>query len=246
MNITNKEILKIALNQSSFDCNCNIQDFECNENKIFISKENQNAKKYFNLPFLCYFISYGNNIIASVSEEIKHYIIENIKEYKTCNFFDIANIMPIITKYKVNTYYMIECFLPDIKNIQELNCNYECKLLYREEFQNLYLPEWSNALSNKRPHLDKLAVGAYDNGELIGLAGCSADCDTMRQIGVDVLPKYRKQGIASSLTSKLAIECLKNGIVPFYSCIWSNVISKKNALKSGFKPAWIEMSLLNN
>ena len=42
--MTNKEILQIALNQSAFDCNCNTQDFECNENKIFISKENKNGK----------------------------------------------------------------------------------------------------------------------------------------------------------------------------------------------------------
>ena len=33
-----------------------------------------------------------------------------------------------------------------------------------------------------------LAVGAYDNGKLIALAGCSADRDAMWQIGIDVLP----------------------------------------------------------
>ena len=46
-----------------------------------------------------------------------------------------------------------------------------------EDFQNLYLPEWSNALCEKRKHLDMLGVGAYDGETLVGLAGCSADCD---------------------------------------------------------------------
>ena len=243
--MTNKEILQIALNQSAFDCNCNIKDFECNENKIFISKENKNAKKYFKLPFLCHFVSYGNNIIASVSEEVYQTIVKNIKDYNTCNFFDIANIEPIIKEHKINSYYMVQYFLPDIETIKPLNCNYECRLLNKEEFENLYLPEWSNALSKERHYLDKLAVGAYDNGKLIGLAGCSADCDSMCQIGVDVLPEYRKQGIASSLTSILALECLKINIVPFYSCNWSNIKSYKNAVKSGFKPLWVEMNLLN-
>ena len=78
---------------------------------------------------------------------------------------------------------------------------------------------------------------------LIGLAGCSMDCEDMWQIGVDVLPKYRRKGIASALTSKLALEIIKRGKVPFYCCAWSNLKSVGNALKSGFKPAWVEMTV---
>lgn len=37
----------------------------------------------------------------------------------------------------------------------------------------------------------------------------------MWQIGVDVLPEYRRMGIASSLTSNLAIEIIERGKVPF-------------------------------
>lgn len=73
----------------------------------------------------------------------------------------------------------------------------------------LYLPEWSNALCEKRKELDVLGVGAYDGSKLVGLAGCSADCDCMWQIGVDVLPEYRRQGIACTLTSHLAMEILE-------------------------------------
>ena len=79
-----------------------------------------------------------------------------------------------------------------------------------------------------RKELDVLGVGAYDNGKLIGLAGCSADCDDMWQIGVDVLPEYRRKGIASALTSNLAVEIIERGKVPFYCCAWSNIRSAKN------------------
>ena len=115
-----------------------------------------------------------------------------------------------------------------------------------ELFSDYYLPEWENALCKKRKHLDKLVVGAFDNEKLIGLAGCSADCDTMWQIGIDVLPEYRKQGIASSLTSKLAIEILNRNIVPFYCCAWSNIKSVRNAIKSGFRPAWVQVTAKRN
>lgn len=106
----------------------------------------------------------------------------------------------------------------------------------------MYTEEWSNALSSDRKELDVLGVGAYDNEKLVGLAGCSADCERMYQIGVDVLPEYRKKGIASALTSQLALEILALGKVPFYCAAWCNIKSVRNAMKCGFRPAWVELT----
>ena len=138
--------------------------------------------------------------------------------------------------------FMAEYFLPDVDMLRPLDCSYELRILTGEDFADLYLPEWSNALCKERKHLDVLGVGAYDNGKLVGLAGCSADCDTMWQIGIDVLPECRRQGIAAGLTSRLAVEILNRGKVPFYCAAWCNVKSVRNAIKSGFRPAWVEMT----
>lgn len=94
-------------------------------------------------------------------------------------------------------------------------CDYEQKILFPEDFQQYYSVKWENALCKDRKHLDKLAIGAFHDDRLIGLAGCSADCETMYQIGVDVLPEYRKKGIASALTSKLAEVIDKIGRIDF-------------------------------
>lgn len=64
----------------------------------------------------------------------------------------------------------------------------------------------------------------------------------MWQIGIDVLHEYRCKGIAAALTSELALEILKRDKVPFYCAAWSNIKSVRNAIKSGFRPAWIEMT----
>lgn len=141
---------------------------------------------------------------------------------------------------------MAEYFLPDMDSIKPLCCKYETKIMEPKDFSDYYLPEWSNALCEKRKQLDKLTVGAFDNGKLIGLAGGSADCDSMWQIGIDVLPDYRRQGIASSLTSKLAIEILNRKIVPFYCCAWSNIKSVRNAITSGLRPAWVQITVKRN
>ena len=124
----------------------------------------------------------------------------------------------------------------------ETNINH-MKKEHPKDFENLYLEDWSNALCKDRKHLDVLAIGAYDQGELIGLAGCSKDCEMMYQIGVDVKKEYRNQGIASAITSRLALEILKLGKVPFYCAAWSNVASVRNAIKCGFRPAWVEMTV---
>jgi len=65
----------------------------------------------------------------------------------------------------------------------------------------------------------------------------------MWQIGVDVLPEYRRKGIATALTSRLAIEILERGKVPFYCSTWSNLRSVRTAIKCGFIPAWVELTV---
>ena len=100
----------------------------------------------------------------------------------------------------------------------------------------------TQALCEKRKELDVLGVGAYDGDKLVGLAGCSADCEMMYQIGVDVLPEYRRQGIGAAVTSRLAREILDLGKVPFYCAAWSNLRSVGNAIKCGFRPAWVELT----
>ena len=65
----------------------------------------------------------------------------------------------------------------------------------------------------------------------------------MWQIGIDVLPAYRRRGIASALTSRLACEILHRDLVPFYCCAWSNIRSARNAIRSGFRPAWVQVTV---
>lgn len=247
--MTNKEIYNIAMCQSAVDSNCNADDFLAFENKIVISNKNPDARKYLELPFYCDLTSYGNNIVASVSEELFEVTKDYLYKFPIEHCFETPNLNVLIEKlqpFDMGVCFMAEYFLPDVSVIAPFNCRYEIKIMGPDDFADYYLPQWSNALCEKRKLLDKLAVGAYDHGNLVGLAGCSADCDTMWQIGVDVSSNYRKQGIASCLTNKLVLEVLKMNIVPFYCCAWSNIKSVKNAIKSGLKPAWVQVTVKTN
>jgi len=243
--MNNKEVMEIAMQQSAIDSNCCIEDFKSNDNKVVCSVKNPRARKYLKLPFFCDLTSYGNNIVASSSEELIKEVEWYITKYHVEHCFETPNLhrlMERLKPYHLNVCFMAEYFLPDMEVLKPLPCQYEIKVMEPRHFAEYYLPEWSNALCEKRKELDILAVGAFDNGKLIGLAGASADCDTMWQIGIDVIPEYRRQGIASSLTSRLALEILGKGIVPFYCCAWSNLKSARNAIKSGFRPAWVQIT----
>ncbi len=246
MNFTNKSILQIAMQQSAYDANCDSSDFLRKENVVVLSKENPNARKYLTLPLDCNLISYGNNIVATVNEKYQDVVSQYINTYPIEHCFETPNLHvlnDIMQKDNLRICFMAEYFLPDLDELKALDCNYELRILHPSDFATLYCDQFSNALCEKRKELDVLGVGAYDGTKLIALAACSADCEKMWQIGVDVLYDYRRQGIASALTSRLALEILERDKVPFYCAAWSNIKSVRNAIKSGFRPAWVEMTV---
>ncbi len=243
---TNQDMLEIAMKQSALDINCRAEDFLKAENVIVPSKIGPLARKYYKEPVACNLVSYGSNIVASVREEYREIVKEYLDKFAFYHCFETPNLHWLdgrMSEYGQKICLMAEYFLPQKERLQRFTCEYELRVLTQEDFVDLYLPEWSNALCEKRKELDVLGIGAYQGGRLIGLAGCSADCEDMWQIGVDVLPMYRRRGIAASLTSNLAMEILERNKVPFYCCAWSNVRSARNAIKSGFVPAWVEMTL---
>ncbi len=245
MDFTNEKILQIAMEQSAIDANCQAEDFLRSENVVVQSIANPQARKYLSLPLDCNLISYGTNIVASINEKHRAIVTDYIHRFPVEHCFETPNLHVLndaLQKENLRICFMAEYFLPDLRVLRPLDCPYQIKLLHPADFSALYTPQWSNALCEKRKELDVLGVGAYDGNVLIGLAACSADCDGMWQIGVDVLPTYRRQGVASALTSQLALEILECGKVPFYCAAWSNVKSVRNAIKSGFLPAWVEMT----
>lgn len=243
--MTNQDILQIALQQSAYDCNCNPEDFLSNENIITISRKHPLARKYIPLPLQCDLVSYGSNVVAQTSEELRPLVEAYLNKYPVEHCFETPHIHALdemLALYGLKVCFMAEYFLPDVSRLKETDCGYTLRVLQPEDFQHLYTPQWSNALCENRKELDVLAVGAYDQEKLIGLAGCSADCETMYQIGIDVLPEYRRHGIATALTVRLAREIMKLGKVPFYCAAWCNLKSVKNAIKAGFSPAWVEIT----
>ena len=242
------DVLRIALEQSAVDCSCSAGDFLKEENIVTESVPADNARKYLRLPHICDLVSYGSNVVAScrrdLMPEVKRFI-DAMPGAAAC--FEppaLYALNRVLEKAEAQVCFMASYFLPEVDLVfgADLPCPLETRLMRQEDFAGLYLPEWSNALCSLRKELDVLGVGAYDGGKLAGFAACSADGAEMWQIGIDVLPEYRRRGIASALTNRLAREIFEREKVPFYCAAWSNVRSVRNALRSGFRPGWAEIT----
>ena len=242
--MTYQEIIATAMRQSAADCSCAEEDFRRNTNIVTESLPNENASRYMTVPHICALYTYGTNVVAScradLIPEVTAFLNQQTTVYRCFDTPAIYELNRILEKADARVAWMHNAYLPDPDLIYrtELPCAYETREMHPEDFAGLYVPEWSNALCKDRKELDVLGVGAYDGGRLIGLAACSADCPEMWQIGIDVLPEYRRQGIACALTNRLARAILACGKVPFYAAAWANVRSVKNGIRSGFRPAW--------
>lgn len=109
-------------------------------------------------------------------------------------------------------------------------------------------PGFPNALAYPpdREFPDVLVVVARRAGQIVGMAGASADCDALWQIGVDVVPDARERGIGRAMVAQLTAEVLRAGRLPFYAAAVSNIGSRAIALGLGYWPAWVELNARNH
>ncbi len=244
--MTNQEILEIAMEQSAADLNCKAEDFLKTEPVVVRGGIGPGAKKYYQEPVSANLVSYGNNIVASVKEEYQEVIEEYLHKFTFYHCFETPNIHWLEDKLRKegqSVCFMAEYYLPDINKVKPLSCEYSLKILHQEDFAELYRPEWSNALCKERKHSDVLGVGAYDGKKLVGLAGCSADCE-------DVADRCRCTAPVSQSWNCLCPDQPAGGrnIGREARCLFtvlrgSNIRSVRNGIKTGFIPAWAEMTI---
>lgn len=88
---------------------------------------------------------------------------------------------------------------------------------------------------------DMLGISASQAGELLAMAGASADSPHLWQIGIDVLAHARSRGIAQMLVGLIRNDILAAGKLPYYGTSISHLASQRVALGAGFRPAWFEL-----
>ena len=163
--MTNSDILKIALSQSAIDAGCAPEDFLKPDNVVVKSVAHPDARRYLKLPFDCNLISYGTNIVASVSEDCREAVTDYINHFPVEHCFETPNLHVLndaMEKQGKRVCFMAEYFLPDVNVLKALDCPYELRILTKEDFADLYLPAkcW---LVGKENIVEIISVGGIDD-----------------------------------------------------------------------------------
>lgn len=88
---------------------------------------------------------------------------------------------------------------------------------------------------------DMLGVAAVIDGEIVGMAGASADSPLLWQIGINVSKEFEGRHIGSTLVSVLKRDIMEMGLLPYYGTSVSNLASQHVAASAGFEVAWVEL-----
>lgn len=232
--------------QLAIDLNCKASDFDKKEDVITISAKNEGRREYSDNKSFFLMATTGKNAVISADKKLHTFLNEFVKDKNGFWLFDYHNLLEIekmllgFGKKLSSSHHM---FLPDTKPLN-IKPDFEVKWFNQEEIHQFYGDKrFPNAFCEKyepkRP--DILAVSAVIDGEIAGMAGCSADSKKWWQIGIDVMPEYRGNGIGTTLVGLLKDEIFNRGAIPFYGTCLSNIHSQNIALNCGFYPYWVEI-----
>jgi RimJ/RimL family protein N-acetyltransferase len=246
---TKRELLDIIKKQLAIEYNCDVNDFSLPDNIITVLKENEQRRHYINGTFFFQMVTFGDNAVITADERIHDWLKEYTKNKKGHWIFEHNNLMEIekkLNEYNKKLWFTHHMFL-SYKKIVPKSFDFKLKWFENEEIHQFYETKiFPNALGKKynpkRP--DVLAVAAYDEDKIIGMAGCSADTSLLWQIGIDVNENYRRKGIGTHLVTLIKNEIEKRNKIPFYGTSLSNLYSWHIALNSGFTPVWIEIETI--
>ncbi|WP_315078924.1 GNAT family N-acetyltransferase [uncultured Clostridium sp.] len=241
---TKNEILEIAKSQLALDYSCQLSAFDKEKNTIVEKKFINGRRIYDNDKCFLKILCFGGRTIISTSSIIIPWCEEKLQIYDSAWFFQYPNLRLIDNKLQelgheiadIHQYYLPEpniSFVEPIANVKW----YE----YGDIFKFKNDRRFREALAFDKNNPDMLAVAAFDGDKIMGIAGASADSKTMWQIGIDVLPEYRSNGIGKNLVTLLKNEILKRGKIPFYGTGESHFHSQNIAISSGFFPIWAEL-----
>ena len=264
-----EEMKNIVLEQSAKDMMCDKNDFLKNEITVISmtddeKSQNRGNKKSIPTKLFCNLVYFGSGLVCTVDskiyEKVKNLLENDLDKNELYRSFEpdfIYKLNEVLFPFERKINCMANFCLPSKiffepkiaqNDIQIKNFSYkffydkEIALLYEEKGFDNALDYGSCLLEDEKKRKDKIAVVAYIDNKIAGIAACTDDCDSMWQIGVDVLPEFRRKNIASFLVNQLAHKTFKKGKIPYYCTAWSNISSRNTAIKAGFTPAWVEIA----
>ena len=236
----------ILRKQLSLDYCCTEEDVESSSNVFTLYVPLEGRRRYRNdLVRPLSICAVNGKLMFTGEEELIEWCREKYADTGSEWFFEFGNLKELETQlnekgYKIkmaHPFFISDelSFLPDD--------GMQIMIFHQEEIERFRGDaRWDEAYVFAEEAPDVIGAAAVVGGEIVGMAGASADSPTMRQIGINVLPEYRGRGIAERLVTVLKNLVLQDGYLPFYGTSFSHIASQRVALAAGFRCAWVELS----
>jgi GNAT superfamily N-acetyltransferase len=233
MTVDKHRMLGIVRKQLAVDMNCDPEDFT-RGGIVYREAALNEGRRLFDrqTPFV-EIATMGGAAVVSADKEIMPKVKAALENKTRDDIF----AAPFI--YGHSLYYVPDCLPTSQLRLPE---GFELRIIEGNAIHGLYgTPGFENAIQydTNHPRPDVVAAYASCGDGIAAMAGASADSGLMWQIGIDVLPRFRNQGLAAVLVGKLTELILERGIVPYYGTASSNIASQAVAHRSGFAPAWM-------
>ena len=217
------DILEIIKKYLADKYSCNIEELEKKGLNI-IKNDSENKLKI---------LLFYDLVLVSSSENLYELVQKRLANKNVYEIFEF----PLV--YGQSIY-----FIPDLKRLkkQDESSNYEFRL-FDGNADKIELSEgFENAITFDKNGkcISRIVYCAYKNGKIIGVAGADKINDDIWEVGIEVLPEYRKDGLATLLTQNLTIKILEKGIVPIWCASSTNIGSQAVAYRSNYIPLWVE------
>lgn len=201
---------------------CDISELD-NEG-LNVIKNNQENKIKMLLFYDLILVSSSDNMYELVKEKLDNKNVYEIFEF------------PLV--YGQSIY-----FIPDLKRItkqQEID-GLTFKFFDGNTDEINLTSGFENAITFENGKcISEIAYCAYDGDKIVGVAGADKRNDDIWEVGIEVLPEYRKDGLATVLTKNLTLKILEKGIVPIWCASSTNIGSQAVANRSNYIPLWFE------
>lgn len=248
----NKRIRELFWEQMQKDYCCSLEQLNSTDNEYTIRQLREGRRRFKKDDAILKVLCINGKCIFSGKEEILEECRETfanlngawMSQYKYLYWLDDLLLQNKYFLEDLHHYYLpLGRELLTEEELNEMAKSYEVKWYEKEEIEQFRGDErFVHAYSFLPDAPDVLGVAVLQNGEILGMAGASADSEVMWQIGIDVMPESKGQNLGPFITILLKREILKRGKLPYYGTVESHIQSQKVAVKSGFLPFWAEIN----
>ncbi|HVC32920.1 MAG TPA: GNAT family N-acetyltransferase [Chloroflexota bacterium] len=246
-----QEVLRVVRAVLAADCACSEQAF-LDDSVVFVPWEEREGRRRFPLQLhRLTVMTMGTGVVVSCDAERVARLQAQLGQIDRDGIFSVETIArlgrdvapdgPVTGRLDLK----YACAGANLR-LGDVPDHVEIAVVDQARIPELFRHEgFAHALSyrTETPRPDVIATVANGDGEIVGIAAASADCDRLWQIGVDVVTSARGRGIGRALVSHLTREVLRQGRIPYYSTTVANLRSRGLALGVGYRPCWVELDI---